>query len=286
MDLYDTDVIKSLGNKATIVKKLVDNERNKLIINTKGAYYYKNKLGKYQILTGLLPRLRKTFFPDINIFNLLKQPKATASCGITKKKHKGKKGKRVKAKKPKVSKGWHYGRIRGTVVHQEIEDFIFFDSKNFSKKHPTIHVYTQRILRFVLEEMGWSLLRSEFNIFDEALGLGTSIDIIAVTKDGKLVLIEVKCGYAGTFDNDDGFMLGALHKLTNSPRQQANLQIITSALLIVKHHAIPLDDLLLYVIRVDDDDLHYYKINNEYVQKKGPKIYNQLLHENTCPRVA
>lgn len=276
MDVNDADVIKALGDKAEAVRKLVNHERNKLVINTKGAYYYKNKLGKYIILTGLLPKLRKTFYPDINIFNLLKKP----TSGVTKKKRRKKGEKKVK-KVPKVSKGWHYGRIRGTIVHQEIEDFIFFDSKNFRKKHPSIHVYTERILRFILETQKWRLLRSEFNIYDEALGLGTSIDILAVTNEGKLVLIEVKCGYTGTFDNNDGHMLGPLHKLTNSPHQQANLQIITSALLVVRHHNVPLDNLLLYVIRVDDDDLHYYKINNDYVQKKGPKIYAQLLRENT-----
>jgi len=273
MDVYDGDVIKSLGKQSETVKKLVCNERNKLIVNTKGAYYYRNKLGKYQILTGLLPRLRKTFFPDMNIFNLLKKPKASQSTGIFKKKKK----KRTTKKPKKESKGWSYGKIRGSTVHQEIEDFIFLDSKNFRKKHPSIHLYTHKILKFILDTMQWKLLRSEFDVFDEALGLGTSIDIVAVTKDGKLVLIEVKCGYTNTFDNNDGFMHRPLHKLTNSPHNQANIQLITSALLLIKHHQISLDEMLLYVIRVDDDDLHYYKINSEYVQKKGVKIYNQLL---------
>jgi len=269
MDIYDADVIKSLGNKAGVVRQLVGNARNKLVINTKGAYYYKNGVGKYELLTGLLPRLRKSFFPDMNIFNLLKKPK----------KAKRRKGKRVKKVK-KESKGWSYGKLRGSIVHQEIEDFLFLDKKNFCKKHPSIHTYTHRILKFILETMQWRLLRSEFDIFDEALRLATSVDIIAVTPEGKLVLIEVKCGYTQTFDNSDGQMHGALRKLSNSPHNQANLQIISGALLIVKHHHIALEDMLLYVIRVDDDDLHYYKVNNEYVQKKGPKIYQQLLRDS------
>lgn len=259
MDLYDSDVIKSLPNNE-IVKKLVNHERNQLIVNTKGAYYYKDKLGKYQILTGLLPRLRKTFFPDSNIFKLLKQ---SSTKGIKKKK--------------KASKGIHYGKLRGTIVHQEIEDFIFLDSKNFRKKHPSIHVYTHRILKFILETMQWRLLRSEFDICDEKLRIGTSVDIVAVTNQGKLVLLEIKCGYNGYFDNYDNYMRGTLRKLTNSPHHQANIQLITEAVLIVKNHQISLNDLLLYVIRVDDNDLHYYKINNEYVAKKGAKIYNELL---------
>jgi hypothetical protein len=281
MDVCDSDVIRSLRNSEN-VKKLVNNERNKLIINTKGAYYLKNQLGKYELLTGLLPRLRKTFYPDINIFNLLKKPK-TLTCSSSKQQRKKRyRGAAVAgntAKKAKGSKGWHYGKIRGTIVHEEIEDFIFFDKKNFRKKHPSIHIYTHRILKFIMETMGWTLLRSEFDIFDEALRLGTSIDIVAVTRTGQLVLIEVKCGFPDYFDRHDGHMRGPLHKLTDSPHNQANIQLITEALLVVKNHRIPLNDLLLYVIRVDDNDLYYYKINNEYVQKKGAKIYNQLLVE-------
>lgn len=280
MDVYDGDVIKALRHKSETVKKLVNDDRNNLIINTKGAYYLKSASGKYELLTGLLPRLRKTFYPDVNFYNLLKKPKSFPEKISKRRKAALARSdvKQVSKKKTKkTSKGWHYGRIRGTIVHEEIEDFIFFDAKNFRKKHPSIHLYTQRILKFILETMGWKLLRSEFNICDETLRIGTSIDIVAVTNEGKLVLIEVKCGFADYFDRSDGYMKGALHKLTNSPHNQARLQIITAALLVVKNHGIPLNDLLLYVIRVDDDDLYYNKINNEYVQKKGPKIYNQLL---------
>lgn len=279
MDVYDDDVIQSLENNA-VVKKLIKHERNKLIINTKGAYYYKKHDGKYQILTGLLPRLRKTFFPDINIYNLLKKPKNYAPK-ITKRRLMAMKKQQhqPKTKPPKTmgSKGWHYGKIRGTVVHQEVEDFIFLDRKNFCKKHPSIHVYTHRLLTFILEKMQWRLVRSEFDIFDERLGIGTSVDIVAVTNEGKLVLIEVKCGFSEYFDRYDGYMHGALKSLTDSPHHQANIQLITEALLIVKNHQIRLDDLLLYVIRVDDQGIYEHKINNAYVQKKGAAIYNDLL---------
>lgn len=282
MNVYDADIINSLKNNAT-VKKLVNHERNKLVINTKGAYYYKNSLGKYQLLTGLLPRLRKTFFPDVNIYNLLKQPKSFAAKVSKRRKQAfarsgGGGATTTKPKKQKKqSKGIYYGRIRGTAVHEEIEDFIFLNTEAFRKKHPTIHVYTQRILTFIMETMKWRLLRSEFNLFDERLGIGTSIDIVAVTNEGKLVLIEVKCGFTDYFDHCDGYMHGTLHKLTNSPHHQANLQLITEALLIMKNHGIGLNELLLYVIRVDDTGLYHHKVNNEYVAKKGAKIYNDLL---------
>ncbi len=277
MDVYDDDVIRNLTSNKENVRRLVKHARNKCIVNTKGAYYYVDTNGKYQLLSGLLPRLRRTFFPDINIFNVLKKPSSSSKNNVLIKKTSRTRGQKA-SKKAKVlgSKGWHYGKIRGTTVHQEIEDFIFLDSKAFIKKHETIHPYTQKILTFILETMGWRLLRAEFDIYDEALRIGTSIDIVAVKTNGQLVLIEVKCGFSEYFDHDDGYMHGALHKLTNSPHHQANVQLITEALLVVRHHEIPLDQLLLYVIRVDDHGLYHYHINNEYVRKKGAKIYNEL----------
>lgn len=284
MNVYDDEVISSLKTNAGPLKKLVKHERNKLVINTKGAYYYKDKSGKYQLLTGLLPRLRKTFYPDLNIYNLMKKqptllPKMTKRRKLALARH----GTPVpkKKKQKKVSKGLFYGRIRGTIVHEEVEDFIFLNPEAFRKKHPTIHVYTQRIMTFILETMNWRLVRSEFNLCDERLGIGTSVDIVAVTNDGKVVLIEVKCGFTDYFDHHDGYMHGTLHKLTNSPHHQANLQLITEALLIVKNHQLALSDLLLYVIRVDDHGLYHHKINNDYVQKKGPKIYQDLVAATT-----
>ncbi|MEO5947928.1 MAG: hypothetical protein ABIP79_14010 [Chitinophagaceae bacterium] len=279
MNVYDDEVITALKNKGAVTK-LVKNERNKLIINTKGAYYYKDSSGKYQLLSGLLPRLRKTFYPENDIYNLLKRPKTyEPKIGKRRKLALARAGTPIQPKKKekKVSKGKFYGRLRGTVVHQEVEDFIFLNQEAFRKKHPTIHVYTKKIMTFILETMGWRLLRSEFDIYEEALRIGTSVDIIAVTNEGKLVLMEVKCGFADYWDRYDGYMHGCLHKLTNSPHHQAQLQIITAALFIAKNHQIKLEDMLLYVLRVDDQGLHHHKVNNEYVQKKGAKIYRDLL---------
>lgn len=278
MDVYDKDVIRVLKNKSETVRTLVEHWRNKHIINTKGCYYYKDPAGKYVLLTGLLPRLRKTFFPDSDYYNLLKKkPKATKEKISKHRQIALARGKPYTKKKEKpASRGKFEGRIRGTVVHNEIEDFIFLDKKGFLKKHPSIHIYTRHIFDFLFET-GWTILRSEFDVYDEKLGIGTSVDIMGVTKEGRLVLFEVKTGYADTWDKFDGYMQGSLHKLTNSPHHQANLQLITSALLIMKGHGIPLEQMLLYVLRVDDTGLSHYKINNEYVAKKGKKIYADLL---------
>lgn len=273
MDVHDDEVINAYGHpKNQHIVKLLKNERNNRIINTKGAYYYLNAQGKYVILSGLLPRLRKTFFPETNIFNLLKKPKIT---GVKKR---GKKPKSaVKPKRAKEGKGWHYGKIRGTVVHQELEDFVLLDRKNFLKKHGSLHHLTHKILTFIIDTMKWQPLRSEFNIFDEGLGIGTSVDFTGTNEKGELVLVELKCGFTGYFDRSQGPMLRSLHKLSDSPHHQANLQIITAALLIMRHHGIPLDAMRLYVLRVDEHQVEPFEINNDYVKKMGVKIYRDLV---------
>jgi len=50
-----------------------------------------------------------------------------------------------------------------------------------------------------------------------------------------------------------------------------------AAILIAKNHQIKLENMLMYVLRVDDEGLHPYKVSNEYVEKKGAKIYKDLL---------
>lgn len=272
MDVYDEDIIQKLRHNADTVRRLVQHPRNKRIVNTNQAYYYKSSSGQYQVLSGLLPRLRKTFYPTTNVANLAKQPKSLHTFKGSKKKKP-----REKKKKPSsAGKGWHYGKIRGTVVHRELQDFILLDKRQFMKIHRGLHPYTYKILYFIMETMKWDLLRPEFDIFDEDLLIGTSVDIVAVTKQGKLVLIEVKCGYAEYFDRYEGYMHRSLHKLTDSPHHQANLQIITAALMIHKRHEIPLDKMELYVLRVDDQGLDPYLVQNDYVRRKGPKIYQDL----------
>jgi hypothetical protein len=240
-----------------------------------------NAQGKYVVLSGLLPRLRKTFFPDTNIFNLLKKPKIT---GISKKKRRGGGGggkksvnKQPKQRVKKEAKGWHYGKIRGTVVHQELEDFILLDRKNFLKKHGSLHHLTHKLLSFIIDTMKWQPLRSEFNIFDEALRIGTSIDFVGVNEKGELILVEVKCGFTNYFDRSQGPMLHSLYELSDSPHHQANLQIITAAMLIMRHHEIPLDAIRLYVLRVDEHEIEPFEVNNAYVKKKATGIYRDLL---------
>jgi hypothetical protein len=271
MDICDDEVIRSLRN-STVARRLVKHPRNARILNTKGAYYYLDKNEVYQPLSGLLPRLHATFYPTTDIYRLIKQPK---ELGIQKRKRQ-KRGTAKHDKHFKKPKGRYYGKIRGTIVHQELADLVLMNVKTFLKKHGSMHSYTHKIMTFILEKMKWRLLRAEFDIFDEVLGIGTSVDLVAVTTEGKLVLIEVKCGYAEYFDHYQGQMLRSMHKLTDSPHHQANLQIISAALIIARHHQIPLDEMLLYVIRVDDKDLYDYKINNRYVHKKGAKIYRDL----------
>ena len=284
MDIVESEIVKTLKNKR-IAMKLITNERNNRITNTGGAYLFLNKEGKYQPLSGLLPRLKLLFWKDTNIYNIMKKPQKRGLTGMickTKSKKKYRRGKMIQKATPvkKNGKGRFYGVMRGTEVHREIQDFIELDQKNFLKRHPCIHFYTRQILAFVIEKMHWRPFKSEFDIFDEKLGIGTSIDLICLGENDKLICIEIKSGYAGYFENNDGYMDNSLSNLTNSPRNQAYIQLITSCLMLIKNHHLTLNDIELYVIRVDDNNLSHYKISKEYVQQRGPHIYQDLLIYN------
>lgn len=257
MDINEDLVIKNIKNNKALTC-LLKHERNKDIINTKGTYYqYVRSLSKYKKLNGLLDRLRKTFYPDFDLYQLTKNNKKTK-------------------KKKKIQNNGIYGKDRGKMIHKEIEDFITLDKKNFLKFHPTVHAFTKKIFK-QLELMKWQPVKSEFDVFDENLGIGTSIDMICVNHEGKIVLIELKFGYRDNYDDYDNLMLHSLKNLTNSPHNQANLQLITSAIFIIKNHHISLNDLLLYVIKVDEDRIYPYQILNDYVKLKMHNIYNDLL---------
>ncbi len=277
MDTSTKRVLKSIRNN-TPSKLLLSNPLNKKIIHTNGAYYYIDRHNKYQILAGLLPSLKKCFWPTANIKTIMKTPKKTKTK--TKTQPKPKKGGFFK------SRGRFYGSIKGTSVHEELEDFILLDKKNFLKKHQGLHPWSKRILKHITEVMNWTPLKSEFHVYDEALRIGTSIDMICVDNDtGKLILLEFKTGYKTYFENNDGYMDNSLCLMKNSPLNWATIQLVFSTIILMKQqetrHAsgrISLKDVEAYVIRIDDDTLDSYSIDNVFIKSMTKSLYQDMFN--------
>jgi hypothetical protein len=256
MDTDPEKVIQLVDNKKTAIA-LWTHGRNKNVINTSGAYYYLDKEGKYRILSGLLPRLRSVYWPNNSIYQQMKS---------VKKRGRGKGGRG----------GRFSGVIRGSQIHRELRDFVVLDGKNFKKNHKRLHPYSSRILRVIIETMQLQPFLPEHDIYDDDLGIGTSVDMICLDKDGRLVLLEFKTGYKDYFENADGYMQHCLAKMRNTIQNQATLQLSSAALILEKKYEIPLSDMRLYIIRVDDESIDVVPVDNTFVKTFGPSIYKDL----------
>jgi hypothetical protein len=75
MNVEPLKVIEMVKHKEW-ANHLYHHERNKRIINTSGAYYYLDKQNKYQVLSGLRPRLHLVFWPNSNYYQMMKRSKS------------------------------------------------------------------------------------------------------------------------------------------------------------------------------------------------------------------
>lgn len=260
MDTEPEKVIETVREKE-IATKLLGHVRNRLVKNTSSSYYRMDGDGKYKRLQGLLRRLKACYWPENNYFKAKKSQKSAK--GITKR-----------------SKGKFQGLIKGTKVHKELKDFVQLDGKNFKKNRKYLHNYSGRILNAIIVRKGWKPFLPEFDIFDEVLGIGTSIDMVCLDKEGNLILLEFKTGYKGYFEERDGFMRHSLATFPNTVLNQATLQIVTAGLILERRYEIPLSKMRFCVMRIDEEALDIIPIVNEFASKIGPSIYRDLEEDN------
>lgn len=260
MDTEPEQLIDSVREKEE-ARKLLRHGRNQLVKNTSSCYYYLDRENKYRRLQGLLPRLKACYWPESNYFKTRKRvgttPKKVGAGG--------------------ARKGRFQGVIKGVKVHRELKDFVQLDAKNFKKIHNKfLHNYSARILNAIVNRMGWQPFLPEFDIFDENLGIGTSVDMICLDKEGNLILLEFKTGYSGYFEESDGFMKSALAKLPNTVLNQATLQVVSAGLILERCYQVAPERMRYYVMRVDQHSLDIIPIENEFARKVGPHIYRDL----------
>ena len=269
MDI-DPEVIIASVAAGDCARALLRHERNKKIVNTSGAYYYLDQQGKYCLLSGLLPRLHAVFWPHSSIYRqMASQP---GGSGSRKRKRSG------EAAPAPQKKGRFQGIITGTRVHRQLRDFLVLDAKNFKKVHGALHPYCSRLLACIIDRMKWHVFLPEFDVYDAALHIGTSVDMMGLTRDGDLVLMEFKTGYKNYFDNADGHMACSLSGMRNTPMNQATLQLTSAAQILHTCYGVPLERMLLYVMRIDDESLDIIPVDRTFVKRVGPLIYRDLLN--------
>ena len=143
-----------------------------------------------------------------------------------------------------------------------------------------MHAYTTRLLDAIVRLRQWTPLLPEHCIVDEAQRVGTAVDLIAVDRNGDLIILEFKTGYQDYWDAADGHMLHSLALLPNTPCNRASLQVATSALFLNKRYGVPLARMHMYVMRIDDAETQIIAVPRELLTKLGDAIYSDLLCHN------
>lgn len=126
--------------------------------------------------------------------------------------------------------------------------------------------------------MKWFPLQFEYPVFDEELRMATKMDMIWVDPaTGGLRFIELKTGYKATFENSDGRMSKCLSFMPNSPLNWANIQLTATVIMLLRQNpAINIDETKSFVIRIDDDDLFCYHIDNVFIKAMNPRLLNNI----------
>ncbi len=172
------------------------------------------------------------------------------------------------------------GTQRGTIVHQQVRDFLWLDATAFARLHGAQGAHSW-VARFhdTLLAMGWLPLACEFIVYDPTLRVGTAIDFVAVTRSGRLVFVELKTGYAGAaWTHSSGPMRGILGAagMHDTPANRAMVQVTLGALLAVKGHDVD-GRFECWVVRINDEGQEMLQVRRHFIETMGPCIIDEWL---------
>ena len=260
----DKIISKYDSSKTEALKTLMYHERNKQVFFSSGAYYMRDNKGKLRVLSGLLPALRRCFWPKYDYFKVIGEITKIAKS----------KGKSVQSGH---TFGRFYGNIRGSAIHEQLNDFLLLDKKNFFKKHCNLHPWAREIVNLILDNK-WIPIVSEFDVFDSKLIIGTSCDMICFDpRSGKIIAIEIKTGYKNHFEIERGKMGGCLKNVMPFSFHHCSvLQLATAMIFIIKNHNIDSSMIEGHIIQINDSETNTYKISQQFIIDYGKKIYDNL----------
>lgn len=156
-----------------------------------------------KLLSGITKKLKECFYPRAPRPQRIKQPKRTAG------------------------KGWKRGKKGGTLVHEQLEEFV-----ESAKKGVLLKDLDPRVQKIISESRarGWIIFDAEYCVGDKDLHLGTGVDLLCLTPEGQIGVIEVKTGfdsvqYGGPMDKR---MKKPFNMMDVSPWSQHQLQLLTT----------------------------------------------------------
>jgi hypothetical protein len=153
---------------------------------------------------------------------------------------------RVKLAK-RTGKFWKRGKKGGTMVHEQLEEYVEQAKIGILKKDLDPRV--QRIIKEALMRK-LIIVDSEYCVGDKDLHLGTGVDLLCLTEQGEIVVIEIKTGFDGV--QYGGPMTKRMRKPFNmmdvSPWSQHQLQLLTTVGLFEKMTGLRADHAEVWVV--------------------------------------
>lgn len=176
-------------------------------------------------LAGITSRLRDRFYPRAS------KPERIKSARVY----------------SKNSGKWIKGRKGGCLIHEELEDFVQNAKNGVLKKD--LDPRSGTVIKEVLARK-WIIIDAEYCVGDKDLRLGTGIDLLCITENGKIAVVELKIG----FDNviyegpTQKRMKKPFNMMDDSLYSQHQLQLLATVFLFEKMVGIPVDLAEVWVI--------------------------------------
>lgn len=181
--------------------------------------------------------------------------------------------------------GFNFGKRRGTLIHQQLQDWVTLTKAQFTTKH-SAHLHDWMLSMFDLitdHADGLEPVWPEFQVYDETLRIGTAIDLLARDRAGNVVLLEFKTGYSGYFaeKHESRFYRGPFSRtrlgLAFSPLHDAQLQLWLAMIILKRCYGISYARMKAYVLNVGHGVCNAHFTSTKYAQDHEAEIYAALV---------
>lgn len=267
MDIdVERDVLPWIDGDPTGALAIVTHPHNtQLVADSQGFHYAEPGQTKLRRLRGLTGRLAECFWATPRL------PPVKVRCG--------RRPSRVSSSSSSAQ-GAARGMLRGNIVHRQIQALVSLDAERFHRTYADgAHPWSQSALEALLDH-GMRPLASEVNVADVDIGVATSIDMVAVRRDGSLVFIEWKTGYEDTaWTGAADWMRGPLFGFfEDSARNRAIVQVVLGAVLACKSRDIS-GPISCVVAHITSRGVTFEEVAADLVRHYGP-VFHRMLAEH------
>jgi len=240
------------GGKESLARLLAHPDRERIQFDPRSrCFRYDGR-----VVTGLLRPLKKCFWPSYS------WKKANTDSV------------RKFCRRDRSLRNQRDGLRRGSRVHVQIElltnegieGLIRSQSHlNASRKRVHLEPYTKKLL-LALRRYKMRPMASEVCLYDNSLRIATKADLLCLDHQDRLVLIETKTGFLGSW-NRASHPMQKMQGLSDSPRNQALTQLLFTKNMIEHTYGVPVDR--AFVMRIDEDGVTPEALPSDYTRRSS-----------------